>query len=362
MSETYSQFYNPQSGSELTLTKPYPDHAYNNLDCTKQSFEDHFGSTTENIVAPHAEEFELDLDTSFADIGELPLSYNPIDAFDIAYFRSETPRRGLGSTFTVSSESTSVYGSNYETNSYYSGYSPSSQYSNNYPVVVEDLGALDMDLQRMGILSQDTSALSAMHAANPDLSPGSINLSSLSPASFSSRSSFSDYEPSNQIRVGSSATSDYYPQSADRYPTVPIQATVSPANVTSQLPVVSSQSSPHSHSSSRSESGATSDPKRKYQCPSCPRAFARAFNLKTHIQTHDPNRAKPYVCSVKSCGRSFSRKHDLMRHNVSIHRTEGSPSAPSVGVERGQRTRCEQCGKSWVGQNNSDECDCIDVK
>ncbi|KAI0815334.1 hypothetical protein BC629DRAFT_1243448, partial [Irpex lacteus] len=52
----------------------------------------------------------------------------------------------------------------------------------------------------------------------------------------------------------------------------------------------------------------------------CLLAFARAFNLKTHIQTHDPNRLKPYACQHKSCGRAFSRKHDLTRHLISIHR------------------------------------------
>ena len=54
-------------------------------------------------------------------------------------------------------------------------------------------------------------------------------------------------------------------------------------------------------------------------------AFARAYNLKTHIQTHDPNRLKPYACHHKSCGRSFSRKHDLTRHIQSKHTDLGSP-------------------------------------
>ncbi|KAJ7352270.1 hypothetical protein DFH08DRAFT_643391, partial [Mycena albidolilacea] len=51
-------------------------------------------------------------------------------------------------------------------------------------------------------------------------------------------------------------------------------------------------------------------------------AFARAYNLKTHMDTHDPNRLKPHVCPHRSCGRSFSRKHDLGRHLNSIHRDE----------------------------------------
>lgn len=85
-------------------------------------------------------------------------------------------------------------------------------------------------------------------------------------------------------------------------------------------------------------------------------AFARAYNLKTHIQTHDPNRAKPYVCHHKSCGRSFSRKHDLTRHLVSIHRSDAMPTA-SIGVGKGPRGWCDNCGKGWVGKDKGCECD-----
>ncbi|PWN98491.1 hypothetical protein FA09DRAFT_283308, partial [Tilletiopsis washingtonensis] len=59
--------------------------------------------------------------------------------------------------------------------------------------------------------------------------------------------------------------------------------------------------------------------------PKCDRAFARAYNLTTHISTHDPdpNRSKPFPCPYPSCkadgGRAFSRKHDLQRHVASTH-------------------------------------------
>jgi len=90
------------------------------------------------------------------------------------------------------------------------------------------------------------------------------------------------------------------------------------------------------------------DPKKKYQCPNCPRAFARAFNLKTHRETHNPNRSKPHTCPHPSCGRSFSRKHDLGRHITAIHRDSPIEDL-HVGVERGSRSRCQKCGKSWIG-------------
>jgi uncharacterized Zn-finger protein len=96
-------------------------------------------------------------------------------------------------------------------------------------------------------------------------------------------------------------------------------------------------------------------------------AFARAYNLKTHMATHDPNRLKPHVCPHVSCGRSFSRKHDLGRHLVSIHRDESVGSShhsgstrKSIGVEKGPRTWCDTCGKGLVGREKS--CECNDVK
>ena len=97
-------------------------------------------------------------------------------------------------------------------------------------------------------------------------------------------------------------------------------------------------------------------------------AFARAYNLKTHMATHDPNRLKPHVCPHASCGRSFSRKHDLGRHLISIHRDEsvtssqhsGSVRKSSVGVEKGPRGWCDSCGKGWVGREKG--CECNDIK
>lgn len=87
------------------------------------------------------------------------------------------------------------------------------------------------------------------------------------------------------------------------------------------------------------------------------------------MATHDPNRLKPHVCPHRACGRSFSRKHDLGRHVVSIHREDGTASVAShasskksIGVEQGKRTWCDICGKGAIGR--SPECDCspADIK
>lgn len=110
-------------------------------------------------------------------------------------------------------------------------------------------------------------------------------------------------------------------------------------------------------------------PIKRFQCTQCERAFARAYNLNTHLATHDPDpsRSKPFPCPYPSCktdgGRSFSRKHDLQRHVASTHENEPEPVTSTVGengVEQtgglaslglgtpGRKFRCEECGRAFV--------------
>lgn len=57
-------------------------------------------------------------------------------------------------------------------------------------------------------------------------------------------------------------------------------------------------------------------PSKLYPCPiaDCTKAFTRKFNLQTHLRTHDPERARPFVCP--QCNKDFLRLHDLERHEV----------------------------------------------
>jgi len=174
---------------------------------------------------------------------------------------------------------------------------------------------------------------------------------------FPTRNSYSDYGAPTRM-VPSSASSDYYSQSNSyRARNLMQPPTVSPLNVSPQAP-----SSPP-----LSDELDDRDPSKKYKCTACPRAFARAYNLKTHMATHDPNRPKPHSCPHRSCGRSFSRKHDLGRHLVSIHRDDSvcssqlsSSNKKSIGVEKGARSWCDGCGKGYVGKEK--DCKCQDVK
>ncbi|KAJ1036929.1 hypothetical protein NDA11_007140 [Ustilago hordei] len=140
-------------------------------------------------------------------------------------------------------------------------------------------------------------------------------------------------------------------------------------------------SSTPASAASRATSRSGSGPVKRFPCPKCDKAFARAYNLNTHLSTHDPdpNRSKPFACPYPSCksegGRSFSRKHDLQRHVASIHENEAEPGIHgdpeevvngdtgglvSLGLGTpGKKFRCHGCGRSFVRRDacNRHQCD-----
>ncbi|KAH8999878.1 hypothetical protein EDB86DRAFT_616584 [Lactarius hatsudake] len=68
---------------------------------------------------------------------------------------------------------------------------------------------------------------------------------------------------------------------------------------------------------SNTEIRTTGPTREKYVCDHC--GSARKHNLKTHMETHNPNRERPFVCPENDCGQPFTRKHDLKRHLESMH-------------------------------------------
>ncbi|TDL28780.1 hypothetical protein BD410DRAFT_243784 [Rickenella mellea] len=307
-----------------------------------------------DVLAPHPDLFESELDSSLAAFDQLQLQLLTVDQTDAySFLRSDTPTCGPPSTITVSSESASAYESLSSHSESYYNYTPTN-YS--YPL------DLDMDFQRVHLNPSDysTGPKSADHSpsTNSDhLDDHDVN-------------SFGTLPPASPARHSGSVYSDY---GSDYYPSVPshpslgyaITRTVAPASMSAQAqqqPQVPSSGIPSYVTSTQTggDVGQNDDPRKKYQCAQCPRAFARAYNLKTHMATHDPNRPKPHICPHRACSRSFSRKHDLGRHLVSIHRDE-TPAIPKVGVAgKDGRRWCEDCGKSYMKDKKG--CDCADVK
>ena len=272
MSEFYTyppqSFVEPQSyvDPQLFASKPALDSfdfEPNEL-ASKAAFEFvHYGQSPTDVLAPHPEQFDAELDSSLAafDADVLSLPHNFLDpTVDLfSQWRSDTPTRGVPSTFTVSSESTYDSGYSDALSSYHSSNSPSSAYD----------PELDAEMQRL--LTTNFPDNGSVYGSDyqPRSSHASVSIPTMGvfgntsvPASAFPRGSSSDYEPVTHHRVPTSASSDYYPQS------YPVQATVSPATVSTSLSVPSQASS---LGTSSLKADTASDPKKKYACPNCSR-------------------------------------------------------------------------------------------
>jgi len=94
-------------------------------------------------------------------------------------------------------------------------------------------------------------------------------------------------------------------------------------------PTISSTRPPHrrAFSSEDHKDGILDDrPKRGFTsretancaCDQCGKLFQRSYNLKAHMETHDPHRNHPHVCDYIDCDKRFVRRTDLVRHEQSV--------------------------------------------
>lgn len=56
----------------------------------------------------------------------------------------------------------------------------------------------------------------------------------------------------------------------------------------------------------------------KCSCEQCGKLFQRTYNLKAHLETHDPHRVQPHTCAFEKCNKRFVRRTDLLRHQQSV--------------------------------------------
>lgn len=93
--------------------------------------------------------------------------------------------------------------------------------------------------------------------------------------------------------------------------------------VGSASPAGSSEAANTQEASDRAEDDkdrrtSTNNDEKGYICSDCGRAFKANFNLKAHMETHNPNRVAPFHCKSEGCDRKFLRNADLVRHRGSV--------------------------------------------
>jgi hypothetical protein len=250
-------------------TSPYtPAFEAYNSDFAKQQGLDFFSfHSPSDILAPHPDLFESELDSSLAAFDEIQLQLLTVDSNDAySFLRSDTPTCGPPSTITVSSES--AYDSLSSHSESFYNY-PQSPYPSNYSFPLD----LEMDFQRIRVdsvadytISQNLNALEATVdptsfgalPPTPPRSPPTHPPSKPYEKAYESRTSFSDYGPPTR----NSVSPEYYSQ-LNYNAAAMAQSTVSPSHISTQLPVV--PSIPHSDDNYKGDS------RKKYKCTACPR-------------------------------------------------------------------------------------------
>lgn len=112
--------------------------------------------------------------------------------------------------------------------------------------------------------------------------------------------------------------------------TTPISSETSPVESKSQWQRQQPQAQPHpppqhqyhhhvTPSGSTSFSGQATE---RYVCQVCNKAFSRPSSLKIHSHSHTGE--KPFICPAKGCGKAFSVRSNMKRHERGCHGGGGS--------------------------------------
>lgn len=71
---------------------------------------------------------------------------------------------------------------------------------------------------------------------------------------------------------------------------------------------------------------------RPFVCETCGLGFICSSDLRTHEKTHRTGSKSNFACTFPDCGKSFTRRHDLKKHSISVHGSDQWSTAPPTLV------------------------------
>lgn len=107
-------------------------------------------------------------------------------------------------------------------------------------------------------------------------------------------------------------------------PSLPTQTMTSQPTASTSLPENATRWTRVKRGKRRPTRRHTTKEEANFQCTvkGCGKFFSRSYNFKSHMETHDDKREYPFPCQIANCTKKFVRKTDLQRHHQSVHTKE----------------------------------------
>ncbi|KAH8885702.1 hypothetical protein GQ53DRAFT_352475 [Thozetella sp. PMI_491] len=104
------------------------------------------------------------------------------------------------------------------------------------------------------------------------------------------------------------------------FPPLPVQVTIQPASGTNPWQ--------HHHYISPSTAASFPQSQDRYICQTCNKAFSRPSSLRIHSHSHTGE--KPFKCPHAGCGKAFSVRSNMKRHERGCHNFEASSGGSAL--------------------------------